>query len=54
MLATGFSEPPHDPELHASPGSDGRNIYRKGEKLEVSCRAPAGRPAANVSLFLGN
>ncbi|XP_068979855.1 fasciclin-3 isoform X3 [Bombus flavifrons] len=46
------AKPPNNPELHASPGSDGRNIYRKGEKLEVSCSAPAGRPAANVSLFL--
>ncbi|KAK9299220.1 hypothetical protein QLX08_007725 [Tetragonisca angustula] len=46
------AKPPNNPELHTSPGSDGRNIYRKGEKLEVSCSAPAGRPAANVSLFL--
>ncbi|KAF3428527.1 hypothetical protein E2986_12901 [Frieseomelitta varia] len=33
-LKTGFSEPPNNPELQTSPGSDGRNIYRKGEKLE--------------------
>lgn len=36
-----------------SAGSYGRYIYRKGEKLEISCSAPSGRPAANVSLFLG-
>ncbi|XP_053971318.1 fasciclin-3 isoform X2 [Hylaeus volcanicus] len=46
------AKPPKSPELHASPGSYGRNTYRKGEKLEVSCSAPSGRPAANVSLFL--
>lgn len=46
------AKPPNNPELHTSQGSDGRNIYRKGEKLEVSCSAPGGRPAANVSLFL--
>ena len=46
------AKPPNNPELQTSPGSYGRSIYRKGEKLEVSCRAPAGRPAANVSLFL--
>ncbi|XP_034182931.1 fasciclin 3 isoform X3 [Osmia lignaria lignaria] len=46
------AKPPSNPELHTSPGSYGRNIYRKGEKLEVSCSAPSGRPAANVSLFL--
>ncbi|XP_076248903.1 fasciclin 3 isoform X2 [Calliopsis andreniformis] len=46
------AKPPHNPELQTSPGAYGRNIYRKGEKLEVSCSAPGGRPAANVSLFL--
>ena len=46
------AKPPNNPELQTSSGSYGRSIYRKGEKLEVSCRAPAGRPAANVSLFL--
>ncbi|XP_076224216.1 fasciclin 3 isoform X2 [Nomia melanderi] len=43
---------PNDPELSMNPGHYGRTIYRKGEKLEVSCSAPGGRPAANVSLFL--
>ncbi|XP_043260507.1 fasciclin-3 isoform X1 [Colletes gigas] len=46
------AKPPNSPELHTSPGSYGTNTYRKGEKLEVSCIAPSGRPAANVSLFL--
>ncbi|CAK9831433.1 Fas3 [Anthophora retusa] len=46
------AKPPNNPELHTSHGSYGRSIYRQGEKLEVSCSATAGRPAANVSLFL--
>ncbi|KAH0951776.1 hypothetical protein HN011_005630 [Eciton burchellii] len=46
------ARPPDNPDLRISPGTIGRNIYRKGEKLEVSCSAPSGRPAANVSLFL--
>ncbi|XP_012136093.1 fasciclin 3 isoform X3 [Megachile rotundata] len=46
------AKPPSNPELLTSPGSYSRSIYRKGEKLEVSCSAPSGRPAANVSLFL--
>ncbi|KOC60726.1 Fasciclin-3, partial [Habropoda laboriosa] len=46
------AKPPNNPELQTSHGSYGRSIYRQGEKLEVSCSAPAGRPAANVSLFL--
>ncbi|CAL7951492.1 unnamed protein product [Xylocopa violacea] len=46
------AKPPNNPELHTNPGSYGRNIYRMKEKLEVSCSAPSGRPAANVSLFL--
>ncbi|KZC10324.1 Fasciclin-3 [Dufourea novaeangliae] len=46
------AKPPNNPELQTSPGAYGRSVYRKGEKLEVSCSAPSGRPAANVSLFL--
>jgi len=48
-----LSGPPDNPDLRISSGTIGRNVYRKGEKLEVSCSAPSGRPAANVSLFLG-
>ncbi|XP_076278244.1 fasciclin 3 isoform X3 [Lasioglossum baleicum] len=46
------AKPPNQPELNTNPGSYGRKVYRKGEKLEVTCTAPGGRPAANVSLFL--
>ncbi|XP_066602307.1 fasciclin-3 isoform X2 [Prorops nasuta] len=45
---------PNNPILYTSPGSYNRNIYRSGEKLEISCSAPAGRPPANVSLYLDN
>ncbi|XP_076642738.1 fasciclin 3 isoform X3 [Halictus rubicundus] len=48
------AKPPNQPELNTNPGSYGRKVYRKGEKLEVSCTAPGGRPAANVSLFLND
>lgn len=48
-----FSGPPDNPQLYTNGGSLGKNLYRKGEKLEISCSAPAGRPAANVTLFLG-
>ncbi|CAL1682386.1 unnamed protein product [Lasius platythorax] len=46
------ARPPNNPDLRTSTGSVQRNIYRKGEKLEISCSAPSGRPAANISLFL--
>ncbi|EZA48182.1 Fasciclin-3 [Ooceraea biroi] len=46
------ARPPDNPDLRISSGTIKRNIYRKGEKIEVSCSAPSGRPAANVSLFL--
>ncbi|KAG7212787.1 hypothetical protein KM043_013047 [Ampulex compressa] len=46
------AKPPNNPELRTSRGSFGTNVYKKGEKLEVSCTAPSGRPAANVSLYL--
>lgn len=48
------ARPPNNPDLRTSTGSVQRNIYRKGEKLEISCSAPSGRPAANISLFLDN
>lgn len=48
-----FSGPPNKPDLIVNRGSLGINRFRKGEKLEISCSAPSGRPAANVSLFLG-
>ncbi|XP_029158920.1 fasciclin-3 isoform X6 [Nylanderia fulva] len=46
------ARPPNNPDLRTNAGSIGRTIYRKGEKLEISCSAPSGRPAANISLFL--
>ncbi|XP_012271039.1 fasciclin-3 isoform X2 [Orussus abietinus] len=46
------AKPPGNPELLVSPGLYGRNTYKKGEKLQISCSAPSGRPAANVSLYL--
>ncbi|XP_048514962.1 fasciclin-3 isoform X1 [Athalia rosae] len=46
------AKPPLNPELIVSPGRRGHRIYQKGEQLEISCRAVAGRPAANVSLYL--
>ncbi|XP_011877623.1 PREDICTED: fasciclin-3 isoform X2 [Vollenhovia emeryi] len=46
------ARPPENPQLEMSRGRNHANRYKKGEKLEVSCSAPYGRPAANVSLFL--
>ncbi|XP_011638047.1 fasciclin-3 isoform X4 [Pogonomyrmex barbatus] len=46
------ARPPNKPILLTNRGSVGSHTFRKGEKLEISCSAPAGRPAANVSLFL--
>ncbi|XP_011700760.1 PREDICTED: fasciclin-3 [Wasmannia auropunctata] len=46
------ARPPGNLEIMMNRGSIGVNKYRKGEKMEVSCIAPSGRPAANVSLFL--
>ncbi|XP_028049189.2 fasciclin-3 isoform X6 [Monomorium pharaonis] len=46
------ARPPNNPDLRTNRGSLGMNRFRKGEKLEISCSAPSGRPAANVSLFL--
>ncbi|XP_076382514.1 fasciclin 3 isoform X4 [Megalopta genalis] len=46
------AKPPNNPEINTNPGYYGRNVYRKGEKLEVSCTASGGRPAADVHLFL--
>ncbi|EFN65314.1 Fasciclin-3 [Camponotus floridanus] len=46
------ARPPNNPDLRTSPGSVPGNIYRKGDRLEISCSAPSGRPAANISLFL--
>ncbi|XP_011167086.1 fasciclin-3 isoform X2 [Solenopsis invicta] len=46
------ARPPNNPDLRTNRGSVGVGKFRKGEKLEVSCSAPSGRPAANVSLFL--
>ncbi|KAL0131522.1 hypothetical protein PUN28_002811 [Cardiocondyla obscurior] len=46
------ARPPNNPDLRTNRGHFGSNRYRKGEKLEVSCSALSGRPAANVSLFL--
>lgn len=46
------ARPPNNPDLRTSTGSIQRNIYKKGDKLEISCSAPSGRPAANISLFL--
>ncbi|KAI4486288.1 hypothetical protein M0802_012393, partial [Mischocyttarus mexicanus] len=47
-----IAKPPNEPELRTSEGQYSRNIYRKGEKLEISCSASGGRPPANVSLYL--
>ncbi|XP_072758776.1 fasciclin-3 isoform X2 [Anoplolepis gracilipes] len=46
------ARPPNNPDLRTSPGSVDKTTYRKGEKLEISCSAPSGRPAANISLFI--
>ncbi|XP_014296194.1 fasciclin-3 isoform X2 [Microplitis demolitor] len=47
------AKPPKHIQLLLSPGRlSGRDIYKNGEKLEISCSALAGRPAANVSLYL--
>ncbi|XP_071565622.1 fasciclin-3 isoform X5 [Temnothorax nylanderi] len=46
------ARPPNNPDLRINRGSLGGNRFRKGEKLEISCSATSGRPAANVSLFL--
>ncbi|XP_043679546.1 fasciclin-3 isoform X3 [Vespula pensylvanica] len=46
------AKPPNNPELHTSLGHYGRYEYQKGQKLEISCSASGGRPAANVSLYL--
>ncbi|CAD6230577.1 GSCOCG00006829001-RA-CDS [Cotesia congregata] len=49
------AKPPKALQLMLSPGRlSGRNVYKNGEKLEISCSSLGGRPAANVSLFLGN
>ncbi|KAK0167050.1 hypothetical protein PV327_004497 [Microctonus hyperodae] len=48
------AKPPREPELILSPGSIGRNKYKNSEKLSITCSAPYGRPAANVSLYLDN
>ncbi|XP_044577810.1 fasciclin-3 isoform X2 [Cotesia glomerata] len=47
------AKPPKELKLLMSPGRlSGRNVYKNGEKLEISCSSLGGRPAANVSLFL--
>ncbi|CAG5103473.1 Similar to Fas3: Fasciclin-3 (Drosophila melanogaster) [Cotesia congregata] len=47
------AKPPKALQLMLSPGRlSGRNVYKNGEKLEISCSSLGGRPAANVSLFL--
>ncbi|XP_074097505.1 fasciclin 3 isoform X5 [Cotesia typhae] len=47
------AKPPKAPQLLLSPGRlSGRNVYKNGEKLEISCISLEGRPAANISLFL--
>ncbi|XP_011309476.1 fasciclin-3 isoform X2 [Fopius arisanus] len=44
--------PPNRPELLLSQAPGER--YKKGDRIEMSCSALAGRPSANVSLFLDN
>ncbi|XP_077266067.1 fasciclin 3 isoform X1 [Temnothorax americanus] len=46
------ARPPNNPDLRTNRGSLGGTRFRRGEKLEISCSALSGRPAANVSLFL--
>ncbi|XP_063987998.1 fasciclin-3 isoform X3 [Diachasmimorpha longicaudata] len=44
--------PPNRPELILSQAPGER--YKKGDRIEMSCSALAGRPSATVSLFLNN
>ncbi|XP_015108830.1 fasciclin-3 isoform X2 [Diachasma alloeum] len=44
--------PPNRPELILSQAPGER--YKKGDRIEMSCSALAGRPSATVSLFLDN
>ncbi|XP_018358858.1 PREDICTED: fasciclin-3 isoform X2 [Trachymyrmex cornetzi] len=46
------AKPPESVEIFTNSGSLGGNVFRKGEKLEISCKAKSGRPAANLTLFL--
>ncbi|XP_018301715.1 fasciclin-3 isoform X2 [Mycetomoellerius zeteki] len=46
------AKPPETVEIYTNSGSLGGNRFRKGEKLEISCNAKSGRPAANLTLFL--
>ncbi|XP_011063953.1 PREDICTED: fasciclin-3 isoform X2 [Acromyrmex echinatior] len=46
------AKPPETVEIFTNSGSLGGNTFRKGEKLEISCKAKSGRPAANLTLFL--
>ncbi|XP_043272856.1 fasciclin-3 isoform X2 [Venturia canescens] len=46
------AKPPNNPEIYLSPGSRGDRIYISGDRLEISCIARSGRPAANLSLYL--
>lgn len=48
-----FSEPPNTPEIYLSLSPRGDRIYVSGDRLEISCIARSGRPAANLSLYLG-
>ncbi|KYN07818.1 Fasciclin-3 [Cyphomyrmex costatus] len=48
------TKPPEYVEIFTNSGSLGGNTFRKGERLEINCKAKSGRPAANLSLYLDN
>ncbi|XP_020280130.1 fasciclin-3 isoform X5 [Pseudomyrmex gracilis] len=47
------AKPPKKPLLYTNHGFSNQNpTFRNGEKVEITCSASDGRPAANVTLFL--
>lgn len=48
-----FSGAPRAPELALSRGTDSLRVYKLNDILYASCSVNDGRPAANISWFLG-
>lgn len=44
---------PNPPELQLTAGSEGPNDYKEGETIKATCVIRNGRPAANLTWFIG-
>lgn len=48
-----FTEAPTRPELSVSVGNIATNMYKEGDTLIATCVVRQGRPAANITWFIG-